>query len=312
MHVPPHHDVRLPPLTAIQAFEAAARLGSFERASEALFITASAVGKRVAVLEATLGVGLFIRSGRGLTLSVAGKEYLEQVRAALDLLSNASLHRRSVRRKEPLRVVSTPTFARQILVPRLGGFTRRFPGIGLELLLSIPYLEVGPPYADLQIRFGSGRYPGMVAEQLTDEPVFAVCSPDYLARTPWLATPALMPRADLLRCPLEPWRPWFEAAGLDGVDEPTHGVRLFDLGMMLEASRAGLGVALGRHCLIDHWMAESRLVRLFDVSFQPESNYFLCRDASRPVDEAIEAFSHWLLAECGQLRVPLTLSSLSV
>ena len=123
----PSKDVRLPPLAAIQAFEAAARLGSFERASEELFVTASAIGKRIAALEAQLDVSLFIRSSRGATLSAAGREYLEQVRTALDLLSDASLHKRGEPKLEPLRVVSTPTFARQVLIPALPGFTAAHP-----------------------------------------------------------------------------------------------------------------------------------------------------------------------------------------
>ncbi len=250
-------DVRLPPLAAIQAFEAAARLGSFERASAELFITASAVGKRVAALEAMTGASLLVRGARGLTLSPAGKEYLEQVREALDLLANASLHQRTARRREPLRVVSTPTFARQILVPHLEAFTLAHPDVDLELMLSVPYLEVGPPYADLQIRFGAGSYPGMAVERLTNDAVFAVCSPDYLHNVPGgLNAPADLARAHLLRCPLELWQPWFDAAGLPHMKEPTGGVRLLDLGMMLEAARAGQGVGLARRCLVRDWLDE--------------------------------------------------------
>lgn len=179
----PSKDVRLPPLAAIQAFEAAARLGSFERASEELFVTASAIGKRIAALEAQLDVTLFIRSSRGATLSAAGREYLEQVRTALDLLSDASLHKRGEPKLEPLRVVSTPTFARQVLIPALPGFTAAYPGVELEIMLSIPYLDITPPNADVWIRFGSGKYPGLHARPLTTDPVFAVCSPMPTARS---------------------------------------------------------------------------------------------------------------------------------
>ena len=141
----PSKDVRLPPLAAIQAFEAAARLGSFERASEELFVTASAIGKRIAALEAQLNVSLFIRSSRGATLSAAGREYLEQVRTALDLLSDASLHKRGEPKLEPLRVVSTPTFARQVLIPYLPSFTAAYPDVELEIMLSIPCLLYTSP-----------------------------------------------------------------------------------------------------------------------------------------------------------------------
>ena len=108
-------NIRLPPLATIQAFEASARLGSFDKAGEELCITASAVGKRIAALEVLIGVSLFARGARGLSLSVAGGEYLGQVRIALGLLSEVSLHNREAQRTERLRVGAPPTFARRLL-----------------------------------------------------------------------------------------------------------------------------------------------------------------------------------------------------
>lgn len=293
----PSKDVRLPPLAAIQAFEAAARLGSFERASEELFVTASAIGKRIAALEALLDVSLFIRSSRGATLSAAGREYLEQVRTALDLLSDASLHKRGEPKLETLRVVSTPTFARQVLIPCLPGFTAAHPDVELEIMLSIPYLDIMPPNADVWVRFGSGKYPGLHARQLTEDPVFAVCSPGYLkAHGPFLR-PEDLSHADLLRCPMEPWRPWLAAAGLDW-PEPSRGVWLVDLGMMLAAARAGQGIALTRRSLAAEWLDEGKLVRLLDIDIPGESQYYLCTENSRPPGGAAQAFSLWLADAC--------------
>ncbi|MDX3877477.1 LysR substrate-binding domain-containing protein [Achromobacter denitrificans] len=299
MRGPSPKDVRLPPLAAIQAFEAAARLGSFERASEELFVTASAIGKRIAALEALLDVSLFIRSSRGTTLSSAGREYLEQVRTALDLLSDASLHKRGEPKPEPLRVVSTPTFARQVLIPYLPSFTAAHPDIELEIMLSIPYLDIMPPNADVWIRFGSGKYPGLHAHPLTSDPVFAVCAPGYRdARGPF-KRPADLARAQLLRCPMEPWRPWLAAAGLDW-PEPSRGVWLVDLGMMLAAARAGQGIALTRRTLAAEWLDEGKLVRVLDIEIPGESQYYLCTESSRPPGGARQAFSLWLEDVCKQ------------
>ncbi|WP_447982789.1 LysR substrate-binding domain-containing protein [Achromobacter kerstersii] len=292
-------DVRLPPLAAIQAFEAAARLGSFERASEELFVTASAIGKRIAALEALLDVSLFIRSSRGATLSAAGRDYLNQVRTALDLLSDASLHKRGEPKPEPLRVVSTPTFARQVLIPYLPGFTAAHPEVELEIMLSIPYLDIMPPNADVWVRFGSGKYPGLTARQLTSDRVFAVCSPAYLADHGPFDRPEDLTRADLLRCPMEPWRPWLAEAGLDW-PEPSRGVWLVDLGMMLAAARAGQGLALTRRSLAAEWLDEGKLVRVLGIDIPGESQYHLCTETSRPPGSAVQAFSLWLEDVCEQ------------
>ncbi|MFF7395031.1 LysR substrate-binding domain-containing protein [Achromobacter sp. NPDC008082] len=292
-------DVRLPPLAAIQAFEAAARLGSFERASEELFVTASAIGKRIAALEALLDVSLFIRSSRGATLSAAGRDYLNQVRTALDLLSDASLHQRGEPKPEPLRVVSTPTFARQVLIPFLPGFTAAHPEVELEIMLSIPYLDIMPPNADVWVRFGSGKYPGLTARQLTSDRVFAVCSPAYLAEHGPFDRPEDLVRADLLRCPMEPWRPWLAEAGLDW-PEPSRGVWLVDLGMMLAAARAGQGLALTRRTLAAEWLDEGKLVRVLGIDIPGESQYHLCTETSRPPGSAVQAFSLWLEDVCKQ------------
>lgn len=293
----PSKDVRLPPLAAIQAFEAAARLGSFERASEELFVTASAIGKRIAALEAQLDVTLFIRSSRGIALSAAGREYLEQVRTALALLSDASLHKRGEPKPEPLRVASTPTFARQVLIPALPGFTAAHPEVELEIMLSIPYLDIMPPNADVWIRFGSGRYPGLHARPLTADPVFAVCSPAYRDAHGPFRQPQDLARAALLRCPMEPWRPWLAAAGLDW-PEPTRGVWLVDLGMMLAAARAGQGIALTRRTLAAEWLDEGKLLRVLDIDTAGESQYYLCTETSRPPGGAVQAFSLWLAGVC--------------
>lgn len=293
----PSKDVRLPPLAAIQAFEAAARLGSFERASEELFVTASAIGKRIAALEALLNVTLFIRSSRGATLSVAGREYLTQVRTALDLLSDASLHKRGLPKPDPLRVVSTPTFARQVLIPYLPEFTQAHPDVELEILLSIPYLEIMPPNADCWIRFGEGRYPGLHCEPLTQDAVFAVCSPDYDARHGPFRVPNDLSKAALLRCPMEPWRPWLAAAGLDW-PEPAKGVWLVDLGMMLAAAHAGQGIALTRRTLAAEWLDEGKLRRVLDVEVAGVAQYYFCTELSRPPRDVVQAFSLWLTQVC--------------
>lgn len=287
------HDLRLPSIDGLRAFETAARLGSFERAGEALHITASAVSKRVATLEELLGTALFARTARApLTLTASGREYLPQVRSALAALAAVPLHRRSVQRRQRLRVCSPPTFARQVLVPHLQQFTETHPQIELEVVLSIPYLDSKSGDADIEIRNGDAAAAGCAP--LMHDVVMPMAAPALLARLPRLDRPADLAGAPLLRTPLEPWTPWFRAAGLDW-PEPTAGPKLLDLGLTLEAAVCGQGFALGRPTLARDWLASGALVVPFALPAEPVNQYFLL-----PHDDAGAAglFAGWLAEVC--------------
>ena len=304
-------DTRFPPIDALRAFEAATRLGSFEQVAAELAITASAVSKRITALEHLLGVALFDRGSRRLMLTAAGKEYAEQVRAALNQLAAVGLHQRTSQSAPRLRVLSTPTFAREVLVPRLGAFTAHHGNAEIEIVVAIPYLDLTPPDADVTVSFGPRQSvaeggPGngslhSVAAPLLFEPAFAVAAPE-LAKRLRLKQPADLQRRDpavpLLRCPLEPWSPWFAAAGIVA-QEPTHGLKLVDLGLALEAAASGQGVALARRSLASRWLERGELVDLLAVRSLPRDGYSLTvRQASRLALD----FAQWLQRECSALE----------
>lgn len=285
-------DVRFPSIDGLRAFECTARLGSFERAADELAVTASAVSKRVATLEDLLGTPLFTRSGRALALTAAGKEYLAQVSAALGMLAAVPLHSRAAQRTQRLRVRTPPTFARQILVPHLERFTSEHPHIELEVVLSIPYLDAGGTDADVEVRNGdAGDAP------LMNDVVLPMAAPALLAKLPAMNRPADLAHATLLRTPLEPWTPWFRAAGLDW-PEPSQGPKLVDLGLTLEAAVSGQGVALARPSLAASWLAAGALKPLFGVSSRPAHLYHLMPHADQG---APKVFAQWLRALCAQV-----------
>ncbi|MEW6706679.1 MAG: LysR substrate-binding domain-containing protein [Pseudomonadota bacterium] len=289
--------VRFPSIDALRAFEAAARLGTFERAADELAVTASAVSKRVANLEDLLGTPLFGRQAKALTLTAAGKEYLEQVRAALGLLAAVPLHQRAAQRAQRLRVRATPTFARQILVPALESFTSAHPQVELEVVLSIPFLDSpSGAEADVEVRTGDVHHLPPHAAQLMHDVVAPMAAPALLQRLPPLRKPADLRAAPLLRTPLDPWTPWFRAAGLDW-PEPTQGPKLVDLGLTLEAAVSGQGIALARPTLARHWLSTGTLKPLFATTAVPQQQYLLVRHTACP---AADAFVHWLHQRCEQ------------
>ena len=228
----------IPPIHCLAAFEAASRHGSFERAAEELNVSQSAISHRIRSLEDQLGTRLFDRLDRGVRLSLAGREYLEVVRGALSALAEYPGHRRLRRaRKRSLRVGLPPAFAREIVVPALGEFAAKHPDTSVELVVSIPFQEVHAGETDLDVRFGSGDYDDGEASLLLKEPMFPVCTPEYASRMKLDESPESLSRAVLLRCPFDPWKPWFEAARLDW-PEPDTGPRYNDAGMMIEAALA--------------------------------------------------------------------------
>jgi LysR family glycine cleavage system transcriptional activator len=273
------NDIRYPSIDGLRAFEAAARLGSFERAADELNITAGAIGKRIATLEDLLGATLFTRGAKPLGLTATGKEYLVQVDAALKMFAAMPLHRRAAQQTQRLRLTAPPTFARQILVPQLESFTAAHPQLELEVLLSIPYLHatgggsgsgIGSD-CDLEVRHGGAELGGTL---LMHDVVLPMIAPGLLARLPELCEPADLAHAPLLRTPIEPWAPWFAAAGL-AWPEPAQGPKLVDLGMTLEAAVSGQGVALARPSLARHWLESGALRPLFSVHAQPAHQYRL-------------------------------------
>lgn len=288
-------DLRFPSIDGLRAFEAAARLGSYERAAGELAVTASAVGKRVATLEGLLGLPLFARQGQALALTAGGREYLDLVRHALGLLAAMPQHRRSAQRLRRLRVSAPPTFARQVLVPELPSFGQAHPDIELEVVLSIPFLDISPGAADVEVRTGDDTgHPALM-----DDVVLPMAAPALLARLPALRTPADLSGAPLVRTPIEPWTPWFRAAGLDW-PEPTSGPKLVDLGLALEAALAGQGVVLGRPTLARHALADGRLRPLFGPCVRPAQRYFI---ATGPADGAARQFIAWLTNRCSAIAV---------
>lgn len=288
--------LRLPSLEGLRAFEAAARLGTFERAAEELHVTASAVGKRIGTVEDLLQTQLFVRQGKTLQLTPAGREYLEQVRTALGVLASVPLHRRAGDTPQKLRVCAPPTFARQILVPHLEAYTRAHPQVDLELVLSIPYLETSWSEADIEVRNGDAQAAGGTV--LLRDRVLPVASPALLQRLPPLREPADLRHAPLLRTPLEPWSPWLRAAGL-GWPEPNQGPKLVDLGLLLEAAVSGQGVALARPTLAHHWLASGTLVPLFGLSVPATHLYYLMPHAAHG---PAAGFATWLLGVCAEVE----------
>ena len=291
---------RIPPIQCLLTFEALARLRSVTQAAEELCVTPSAVSHRVKQLEQIIGTKLFGRADFSLTTE--GGEYLAQVReglAALQKFPGAS----ALPGKRKLRLAVTPTFSRSILIPRLRQFTEAYPEIDVTLQVSIPFLDVVAEDADLMVRFGTGRYADVEHVCLMKDEVTPLASPAYVREHgPFEAVEDLQGEA-LLRSPLEPWRTWFAAHGLDW-PEPAEGSQFNDIGLMCDAAAAGMGVALVRLKLGAPWLEHGSLVRLgshpvFASSVASPHSHDLCWRTGAMDRWECAAFADWLRKSIG-------------
>jgi LysR family glycine cleavage system transcriptional activator len=287
---------RLPPVHALSAFEAAARHQSFALAADELCITPSALSHRIRLLEDFVGERLFIRDGRSIGLSEFGRRYLDVVRSALRTLTDFPMPHRSTLVQPRVKVTLPPTFARYMFVPHLAEFTKLYPDIVVEVFMSVPLYDLSLSESDVEVRFGAGNYPNIITEKLFEEPAFAVASPAYLSQVGPLQTPADLRGKTLLRSALEPWQPWFEAAGLDW-QEPSTGLRVDDLGLLLEAIRHGHGIGLTRSHFAQAALAAGDVVRLFDVELAspPHAYYMVYEKPARERGE-VTLFIDWMKA----------------
>lgn len=293
----------LPPLNALRAFEAAARHLSFTRAAAELYVTQAAVSHQIKALEEYLGLKLFRRRNRALTLTEDGQAYLPAVRRAFDTLRQATDRLLHTDASGALTVSVLPSFAARWLVPRLGRFLRIHPEIDVRLAPGIELVDFARGDADAAIRYGSGHYPGLRADRLLTEDIFPVCSPDLLQRGHALEKPGDLCHHTLLHADDDAdWRTWLLAAGVDNVD-PTRGPIYTDSGMVIQAAIAGQGVAVARSVLAADDLAAGRLVRPFELSLPSEyAYYFVCPEAEADRHK-VAVFRDWLVAEAaGQVE----------
>jgi LysR family glycine cleavage system transcriptional activator len=287
---------KLPNLNALRAFESAARLESFSQAAQELFVTHGAVSHRIRTLEQELGVALFVRDGKRVALSSAGRTYAQTVRQALQDIARATQTVRSGNRERRLIVSVLPSFAAQWLMPRVGRFIESHPDIEIELMTGAALVDFRNDDVDVGIRFGLGDYPGVLVEKLMDETYFPVCAPNFnhgrLPQQP----------ADLLKLPLqrsehEAWRDWFALAGLPEALEPAQGALFSDSALALQVMLDGQAIGLVRRSLAQGYLDSGRLLKLFDIELPSRQAYFFVCPPAVAQARRVVVFREWLKAQ---------------
>jgi LysR family glycine cleavage system transcriptional activator len=284
---------KVPPLGTLRAFEAAARLESFSRAAEEIFVTHGAVSHQIRALERALGAALFLRNGRRVSLTAEGRHFAERVRAALRDLAEAAQFVRRAERGRALTVSMLPSFAARWLLPRLGRFMERHPAIAVNIHTSLTLVDFQRDEVDLAIRFGRGNWPDLEAEKFLDDEFFPVASPRFnRGRLP--ARPADLSKFRLMRSDDELWTPWFRAAGVK-LEEPRSPI-FSDSSLVLQAAVDKRGIALARRTIVEADLQAGKLVRLFNIAVPADgANYLVWPKGKLSANAAL--LRDWLLEE---------------
>jgi LysR family glycine cleavage system transcriptional activator len=262
---------RLPPLGALRAFEAAARLLSFKRAAAELAVTPTAISHQIRQLEEILGLALFERRTRQVVLTEAGRSLQPDLVQAFDLMAAAVERIRTQPGRKVATLSATLAFTAKLLVPRAAAFPARNPGWDLRLHASDDPVDLaggslGGGEADAAIRYGLGRYPGLTSQPLLTDHFAPMASPRLgLGSVADLKRVSLIhfewgPQATKISVPT--WRAWVERARVSGID-PESGITFNDENSAIQAAIAGQGIALLSTALVAAELKAGLLVQPF-------------------------------------------------
>ena len=291
------------PLTALRAFEAAARHLSFARGAAEIGVTPAALSFQIKSLEAHLGQPVFRRLNRAVELTEAGRALAPGLTEGFEALAGAWRAARLVGDARSLTVTAGPAFTAKWLAPRLFGFAQAHPKVELRFTASLRILDFARDEVDVAIRFGQSPDAGLHSVTIIEEWLTPMMAP-ALARA--LAEPANLARATLIhqedvafvRPPIG-WPAWLRAAGLPPA--PEGGPRFSQADHAVDAALAGAGVILGRISLTEGHLREGRLVAPYPLALRTDARYRLICPMGAERRPQVAAFIAWILAETGPM-----------
>lgn len=288
---------RLPSLNALRAFEAAARHLSFTRAADELAVTQAAVSHQIKGLEGQIGMQLFQRRNRNLILTTAGQALLPDMTEAFDRM-DAALSR--IKRQDEagiLTVATMDSMAATWLMPRLAKFRSAHDDIDVRLATSDVVVDYERDGIDIGIRYGLGKWPGLIAERMLPEQIFPVCAPELLHKNGGLSEPSDLRGHTLIHDDMpEDWNMWLRAAGVSDID-PARGPGYTHSNLVVQAAINGEGVALGRDLLVADALLAGVLVKPFDLALTASYSYHVVRTELGAERPKVRLFYEWLMGE---------------
>ncbi|MBL0375154.1 LysR family transcriptional regulator [Rhizobium sp. KVB221] len=286
----------LPSTSALTAFDAVARTGSFSAAAQELSLTQGAISRQIALLEEQLGAKLFDRNSRGVTLTDTGRVYAAGIAEVIHKIRTLSFEAMAAGRENALSLAIPPTFGTRWLMPRIPGFVKANPNIIINFATRIGRVDFEAEGLDAAIHIGRPDWPDADCKLMMHEMVAPVCSPDFLKTHP-VARPERLLSLPLIEMASRPgaWEHWFASLSIEA--RLSGGMRFEQFSNVAQACIAGLGVALMPLFLITSELQIGRLVLAYDHPVQSLSAYYLVRPQRKVSYPPVVAFSEWLMAE---------------
>lgn len=289
--------MRLPSLKYLRTFQIAGRHLSFRAAAEALSITPSAVSHQIRNLESFLGVPLFVRHTRSLSLTDAGRNYFEFLDGMFARLEAETQQLWTQFGRRIVRLCVPPFFSSEALLPRLSSFQESAPDMDIRVSTQPSAMKTHPAEADLSVLLGTDNWPGLITYPLLARRVVAACAP-FLCDQQGLRAHANLDGQTLIVHESRPdaWEHWAAMLGI-AAPQPRKLIRFDSMAAVVRAAEQGLGIALVSWPLTRAWVESGALVRLFGEELETGEYFFLAHrqeDASRP---EVRHLIHWMISE---------------
>lgn len=282
----------IPSLSALRAFEAAARTGSLSNAARELNVTHAAIAQHLRGLEAHFGRAVMKRSGRGMALTELGAQLIGPVQDGFAQIAHGVLSATTTEEARPVNLSVTPAFAETWLMPRLGKFWQAHPDIPLSIQPSFALVDFARDDVDMAIRFGRGHWPGHDVTYLTDANYVIVAAPELAETLPMCDIPGLAGQSFIFEPGYPEARRWMESQGLVIPDDDIRPLPTFS--MVLSAVRAGAGISILSAPIVARDLEQGTLVSVC-ASDEDEIGYWiLTRKAA--VSPRLRTLKKWLLS----------------
>ena len=292
---------RLPPLSAVRVFDAAARQENFTAAAAELGMTQAAVSYQIRLLEERLGLSLFARNKGRVSLTEAGRRLAPLVESAFDTLDDA-FSGLLADDSGLLSISASQSIASEWLAPRLGAFQVKHPDLAVRLSTDNRMVDFTTGEHHAAIRAGLGGWSGLKCHFLFRMTVSPICSPEFQAEHQ-LERPEQLLELPRLGAQDRWWREWLSLAGVDCPnDVPAAGLELDNQVMEANAVRAGSGIGLMTPMFWRNELARGRLVQPFPELLVTDRSHWLVYPEARRAQSKIAAFREWLLAEVRKIN----------